>query len=71
KWRLRNEKSTGPFLDKYLTHPYTQWIRYYHYMYLMTGEEWYRAEALRKAQVINRQMIEVNDSTAMIWVTVN
>ncbi len=70
KWRKRKNISTGPFLHYSLAHPYTQSIRYYYYMYKMTGTAWYLEEAERKAAVIDAHMLRVKTLTGtdgLIW----
>lgn len=53
KWRERNEVPSGyPFLRAHTNHAYTQWLRYYHYMYKLTGDRGYRDELVRMGKVI-------------------
>ena len=67
KWRLRNEKPQGKFMENTLIHVYIAWTRYHYYMSLLTGQQWYRDEAERRARVFAAQMIPMNDNTAYIW----
>lgn len=67
KWRHRMNVSTGKFLENTLTHVYLAWTRYHYYLHLLTGEEWYRTEAERRAKVFAAQMIEVNNPAAFVW----
>jgi hypothetical protein len=67
KWRDRKGVSTGPFMDKDLTHAYTHWTRYHAYMHLLTGEAWYLTEAGRRAPLISDLMVEVGGGTAFVW----
>lgn len=67
KWRHRMNKPTGKFLENTLTHVYIAWTRYHYYMHLLTGEEWYRTEAERRAKVFATQMIEVSEPAAFVW----
>ena len=47
---------------------YTEWIRYYHYMHLLTGESWYEEEALRKAGIVELQLVPVEGDTDTLQV---
>lgn len=70
KWRRRNDKPTGlPVLDFSLTHPYIQFIRYHHYMYELTDDPAYEAEALRRAELVPLQVREVftPSGPAYVW----
>ncbi len=50
KWRERNGKSSGfPFLEHFLMHPTTNFIRYHLYMHKLTGNSSYYSEAKRLA----------------------
>jgi hypothetical protein len=70
KWRSRKDIVTAfPFLEKKLTHTYTQWIRYHLHMSVITGDQNYKIEAARMADVINN-MIEVRNTPlgqAYVW----
>ena len=60
KWRKRNKIPTGfPFLEKKLTHPYMQFVRYHYYMAKLTGDKAYEVEALRMAGNLNNQIKQV------------
>ena len=67
KWRIRNEKPQGKFMENTLIHVYIAWTRYHYYMNLLTGQQWYRDEAERRAKVFAAQMIPMNNNTAYIW----
>lgn len=57
KWRMRkNNPNTFPFLEKKLTHVYTQWIRYNYYMAKLTGKNDYLDEALRMSEIIRKHI---------------
>jgi hypothetical protein len=70
KWRKRNKIPTGfPFLEKKLTHPYIQWIRYHFYMARLTGEKAYENEALRMSGILKEQIKAVSTpvGTGSMW----
>jgi len=57
KWRERNNQPSGyPFIDHFLVHPTTQFIRYNFYMYKLTGDSDYYSEAKRLAGQIRGTM---------------
>ena len=57
KWRKRNGKSSSfPFIDHFLMHPTTQFIRYNFYMYKLTGQSSYYSEAKRLASRVRGTM---------------
>ncbi len=57
KWRKRNGKSSGfPFLEHFLMHPTTNFIRYNFYMYKLTGQSSYYSEAKRLASRVRGTM---------------
>lgn len=49
KWRQRNETRWPkfPFMSRPHTHETLEFVRYHHYLYLLTGKEEYRREAQR------------------------
>ena len=60
KWRGRNDVPSGfPFIEKDLTHPYVQFIRYHFYMHKLTGDAGYQREAERMARLVTRQVREI------------
>ena len=60
KWRRREDKPEGlPVVDFSLMHPYVQYIRYHHYMYQLTGDPDYEAEAERRADLVTEQVREI------------
>lgn len=57
KWRIRKNKPENlPFLEKKLTHVYTQWIRYNYYMAKITGKNVYLDEAFRMSSIIRQHI---------------
>jgi len=57
KWRKRNKKSSGfPFINHFLMHPTTQFVRYNFYMYKLTGQSSYYSEAKRLAGTVKNTM---------------
>jgi len=70
KWRKRTRISTGfPFLEKKLSHVYTQFVRYHLYMAKLTGEKAYQDEALRMAEVLKQQFKSISTpiGTGTMW----
>ncbi|ADI14274.1 hypothetical protein [Truepera radiovictrix] len=70
KWRRRNDVPRGfPFLSRDLMHPYVQWIRFHYYMYGLTGDASYYAEAERMARQVPLQVREVATpgGPAYVW----
>jgi len=71
KWRKRNGVAYPrmDFLKYYLMHPYTQFIRYYWYMYRLTGKQPYLDEATRRAGVVmdNIHTVSTADGPAYVW----
>jgi len=64
KWRIRkNNPNTFPFLEKNLTHVYTQWIRYNFYMAKLTGKNNYLDEALRMSAIIHQHIFGATSIT--------
>ncbi|NLX10375.1 MAG: hypothetical protein GXY36_12025 [Chloroflexi bacterium] len=63
KWKERGG------LDRPLTHPYTQFMRMYYYLYRLTGDEDYLAEAFRRARVLDTMMQERQTpyGVAFVW----
>ena len=70
KWRDRRNTPTGfPFLERDLTHPTAQWIRYHHYMGLRSGDDGYTKEAQRLAAIIDRVLVPTSTpkGDAFVW----
>ncbi len=70
KWRGRNDVPSGfPFVEKDLTHPYVQFIRYHFYMHELTGDASYEREAERMAQLVTHQVRQVYTpgGPAYVW----
>ncbi len=57
KWRKRSGKSSGfPFMNHFLMHPTTNFIRYHYFMYKLTGDGSYYSEAKRLAGTVKGTM---------------
>ena len=70
KWRERNDVPTGfPFMMRPHTHTYSSWMRYHYYMWHLTGEAGYLAEANRMADVLWAELrpVETATGTAYVW----
>src|SRR5690606_37195696 len=61
KWRERHRVPWPefPFLTRPHMHETVDFIRYHHYMYLLTGREPYKGEALRLTEVAIGNLVEV------------
>lgn len=61
KWRERNDVPWPemPFLQRNGLHGNVEFVRYHHYMYLLTGEEVYAAEARRLSERAYANFVEV------------
>lgn len=71
KWRERNRVPWPrfPFLERPHLHETLEWVRYHHYMYLLTGEEPYEAEARRLSRVAFENFREADTPSGPALVT--
>lgn len=71
KWRERNDAPwpTFPFLSRPHMHETVTFIRYHHYMSLLTGEEAYAREAERLTGIVfgNMRTVSTPDGPALVW----
>jgi hypothetical protein len=70
KWRARNDMSRGfPFMTKGGIHERQSWLKWHHYMGLLTGNEAYTVEAKRMADEWWAEMLTVDtpSGTAYVW----
>jgi hypothetical protein len=66
KWRKRSGRSSSyPFVDHFLMHPTTQFIRYNLYMHKLTGQSSYYREAKRLAAAVRGNMRV--SGTGYVW----
>src|SRR5690606_23823563 len=61
KWRLRHDAPWPefPFLTRPHMHETVDFIRYHHYLYLLTGRPEYRAEASRLTAITIGNLVQV------------
>ena len=61
KWRQRHDAPWPefPFLTRPHMHETVDFIRYHHYLYLLTGRQEYRAEASRLSEIALGNLVEV------------
>lgn len=71
KWRERDDIPWPefPFLARPHVHETIEFIRYHHYLYLLTGEEPYRQEAGRLSRLIVDNFVEVESPSGPALVT--
>lgn len=71
KWRERHDVPWPefPFIVRPHMHETTEFIRYHHYMYLLTGREPYRDEAERMAGIVLDNFVEVPTGSGPAFVT--
>jgi hypothetical protein len=70
KWRERRDVPEGfPIMGRPHTHDYYSWMKWHHYMGLLTGDVGYAAEAERMADVLWGEVREVATpaGTAYVW----
>ena len=71
KWRVRNEAPWPefPFIMRPHMHETTEFIRYHHYMYLLTGHEEYKTEVAHMVDLVVDNMVEVPTDSGPAYVS--
>ena len=71
KWRERHgiPWPEFPFITRPHMHETTEFIRYHHYMYLLTGHDEYRSEAERMTKLVMGNFVEVQTDAGTAYVT--
>jgi hypothetical protein len=69
KWRARLEIDSFPFLHHSEAHVYLSWARFHYYMWKLTGDERYGAEATRMADRVwdDFRTVETRTGQAYVW----
>lgn len=72
KWREREDKAVGfPIMTRPHTASYYRWVKWHHYMGLLTGDDAYTREAHRMADVLwsktEIRPISLPSGTAYVW----
>jgi hypothetical protein len=70
KWRERKGVAVGfPIMVRTLMHPYIAWVKWHFYMWKLTGEAGYLAEANRMADVLwdEYRPVESPSGPAYVW----
>ena len=69
KWRIRRNTPEGfPFFIRNLAHPYAQFARWHHYMYLITGDGGYADERDRRIDSMIDELVTCPSDVGMAYI---